>query len=207
MAARSRYEPFADDTKSFVNTEIRFKSDQEDPAKRKKKRDLSALREVIKLLAIVFIVVVFFYYFVRPELPASKKLSGNQSVLALCKWELATWREYQTNGPTFDYSRLTDDQKRRVIMYGLNQDFSIRTNFDWSDASSRKIVIVSSRAYYNGPTLALWNPFLWKPAHAVGYSDGSTGLISMKEYDSLNQEGLASLWSLANDPNFKIFKQ
>ena len=190
-----------------MNTEIRFKSDQPDPVKRKKKRDLNVLREAIKFIAIIFFMVVFFFYFVLPELSPNKKLAGNQSVLALCKWELATWRAYQTNGPTFDYRQLTDDQKRRVIMYGLNQDFSIRTNFAWSAAADRKIVIVSSRTYYSGPTLELWNRFLWSPAHAVGYSDGTTGLISMEQYDSLNLYGFNSLWNLATSPNFKIFKQ
>jgi hypothetical protein len=190
-----------------VNTEIRFKSDQEDSAERKKMRHANGLREAVKAVAIVFIMVTGFYYFVWPELSPNKKLAGNQSVLALCRWELTTWREYQTNSPAFNFHSLTDDQKRRVIMYGLNQDFSIRTNFNWSDAAGRKIVIVSARAYYNGPTLVLWNPFLWKPAHAAGYSDGTTGLISMKQYDSLDLSGFDSLWNLATSPNFKIFKQ
>ena len=92
-------------------------------------------------------------------------------------------------------------------MYGLGQDFSIRTNFIWGSTPTRQIVIVSARVYDNVPVPAPWNIFYRNAAHAVGYSDGTTGLISEAEFDSLNSFGLASLWSLATNPEFKIFKQ
>ncbi len=91
----------------------------------------------------------------------------------------------------------------------MNQDFLIRTNFLWSAATNREIVIVCQRRYDNVPTPAPWNLFHNTPAHAVGYSDGTTGLISPEEFDSLFIYGFTSLWSLATnaDANFKIFKQ
>ena len=168
---------------------------------------MRALRETIKIIAIICVAVAGFYYFILPALAPTQKLAGNQATLAMCRWELTTWRAYQPNSPVFNFHRLTDDQKRRVIMFGLNQDFSIRTNFVWSDAASRNIVIVSARVYDNVPVAAPWNMFWRNPAHAVGYSDGTTGLISQEEFESLNLLGFASLWSLANSPNFKIFKQ
>lgn len=168
---------------------------------------MKALREFIKIVAIVGIAVAAFYFFVLPALDPTKKLAGNRAALAMCRWELTTWRAYQTNSPVFDFHQLTDDQKRRVIMFGLNQDFSIRTNFVWGDEPSRKIVIVSARVYDNVPVPPPWN-LLWRnAAHAVGYSDGTTGLISPEEFDRLNLYGIASLWSLATTPDFKIFKQ
>ena len=142
-----------------------------------------------------------------PVVVPTKKLTGNQAALAMCRWELDTWRDYQTNSPVFDFCQLTDDQKRRVIMFGLSQDFSIRTNFIWSSTPSRKIVIVSARVYDNVPVPPPWNVFYRNAAHAVGYADGTTGLISEAEFDSLNLFGLTSLWNLATMPNFKIFKQ
>jgi hypothetical protein len=168
---------------------------------------MRAVRETIKIIVIVGVAIALFYYVVMPAVAPTNKLAGNQATLAMCRWELATWQAYQTNSPGFNFHQLTDDQKRRVIMFGLNQDFSIRTNFAWSDAAKRKIVIVSSRVYDNVPVPAPWNVFWRNPAHAVGYSDGTTGLISPEEFDSLNQFGFASLWSLATSPNFKIFKQ
>lgn len=190
-----------------MNTEIRFKNEREDSVGRKKNRDLKFSREAIKLIVIVCLAAAGFYYVVLPAVAPTEKLTGNQATLAMCRWELDTWRAYQTNSPIFDFHSLSDDQKRRVIMYGLSQDFSIRTNFVWGSTPSRKIVIVSSRVYDNVPVPSPWN-LLWRnAAHAVGYSDGTTGLISEEEFDGLNLFGLASLWTLANNPDFQIFKQ
>jgi len=168
---------------------------------------MRVLREAIKIIAAVCLVAAVFYFFVLPAVAPTKKLAGNQATLAMCRWELTTWRDYQTNSPVFNFHQLTDDQKRRVIMYGLSQDFSIRTNFVWGSRPTRNIVIVSARVYDNVPVPAPWTMFWRNPAHAVGYSDGTTGLISEEEFASLNLFGFASLWSLATSPDFKVFKQ
>jgi hypothetical protein len=168
---------------------------------------MEKFRAAIKFVAIVFIAVVVYFRFVLPALAPTENLAGNQVTLAMCRWELATWKMYQTNSPVFDFQKLTDDQKRRVIMYGLNQDFSIQPYFVWNDAAHRKIVILSGRLYDNVPTPALWNWFHRNPAHAVGYSDGSTGLISPEHFDRVKSDGYASLWNLTTNPDFKIFKQ
>jgi len=99
---------------------------------------MEKFREVIKYVAIVAIAVVVYFRFVLPALAPTKKLAGNQATLAMCRWELTTWKAYEANSPVFDFKKLTDDQKRRVIMFGLNQDFSIRTYFAWDNASNRK---------------------------------------------------------------------
>ena len=93
---------------------------------------MRAVREIIKIIAILCVAAALFYYVVMPAVAPTNKLAGNQATLAMCRWELTTWRAYQTNSPVFNFHRLTDDQKRRVIMFGLNQDFSIRTNFAWT---------------------------------------------------------------------------
>jgi hypothetical protein len=164
------------------------------------------LRELIKIVAVLGIAAVVFYrYVVVPD----EKPTGNAAVLAMCGWELSAWKGYQANRPRFNFHELSADQKRRVIIYGLNHDLMIRTNFPWSTATNREIVILSQRQFDNVPTPAPWNLFRRNPAHAVGYSDGTTGLISPAEFDSLVIDGLASLWSVATnaDANFKIFKQ
>jgi hypothetical protein len=122
---------------------------------------------------------------------------------------LTAWKSYEANRPDFDFYKLSDDEKRRIIMFGLNEDFLIRTNFAWTDAAGREIVIVSAREFDNVPTPAPWNLFHRNPAHAAGYSDGTRGLISPEEFNNLFLPDFASLWSLATNSssNFKIFKQ
>jgi hypothetical protein len=169
---------------------------------------MKVLRELFKIVAVFFIAAVVFYRFVLPALVPTQNLTGNQSALAMCEWEMTAWRSYEANRPTFDFYRLSDDQKRRIIMFGLNQDFLIKTNFVWGNAANREIVIVCEREFDNVPTPAPWNLFHRNPAHAVGYSDGTRGLISPEQFDNLFLYGLVPLWSLAtnSDSNFKIFK-
>lgn len=167
------------------------------------------LREMIKIVAVFSIAALVFYRFVLPALAPTKNLTGNRSALAMCNWEMTAWKSYQAGRPRFDFYRLSDDQKRRIIMFGLDQDFLVRTNFAWGDAGNREIVIVCARVYDNVPVPAPWTVFYRNPAHAVGYSDGTRGLISTEEFNNLFSYGLVPLWNLAtnSDSHFKIFKQ
>jgi hypothetical protein len=192
-----------------VDTQIRFKNEQKEPARppaRRKPRSLKFLREIFKLAGVLVLVALVFYHY---ELEPAEKPTGNRAMLTMCGWELSSWKMYQANSSRFNFHRLTDDEKRRLIIYGLNDDIIIRTNFLWSAATNREIVILCQRRYDNVPTPAPWNLFRDNPAHAVGYSDGTTGLISPAEFDSLFIYGFTSLWSLATnaDSNFRIFKQ
>jgi hypothetical protein len=166
---------------------------------------MKVLREAIKIVAVLGIAAVIFYRYV---LAPAEKPAGNRAMLAMCEWELTAWKSYQANRPRFDFHKLSDDEKRRVIIFGLDHDFLIRTNFLWGTATNRELVIICERRYDNVPTPAPWNLFHRTPAHAVGYSDGTTGLISPAELDSLFIYGFTSLWSLATnaDSNFRIFK-
>jgi len=64
--------------------------------------------------------------------------------------------------------------------------YLIRTNAVTTfGRSARKVIIVCSRAFNNVPRRRfLKSPF----RHAVGYCDGSTGLISRKEFEALDLE-------------------
>lgn len=174
--------------------------------RRRNQSSTNLLRETVKIIAVLGIAATVFYrYILMPaEMP-----TGNRAMLTMCGWELKTWKLYETNRPRFDFYQLSPDEKRRVILYGLNQDLMIRTNFLWSAATNRELVVVCVRQYDNVPTPAPWNLFYHRPAHAVGYSDGTTGLISPAEFDSLFIYGFTSLWSLATNSssNFHIFKK
>src|SRR6266581_3606249 len=54
-----------------------------------------SLREMIKIVAVVAIAAVVFCEYVVPTLVPTKKLTGNQSMLAMCEWEVAAWKSYQ----------------------------------------------------------------------------------------------------------------
>jgi hypothetical protein len=130
-------------------------------------------------------------------------------MLVFCEWEMTAWKAYEANRPGFNFHKLSDDEKRRVIMYGLNGDFLIRTNFVWGEATNREMVILCTRLFDNVPTPAPWNLFHRNPAHAAGYSDGTTGLVSPEAYNNLVLDDFSSLWSLAtnSNSNFRIFKR
>jgi hypothetical protein len=166
-------------------------------------------RRLFRLAALFVIAGLVYYKFVLPGLVPTQKLSGNQSALAMCGWEMTAWKSYQANRSTFNFHQLSDDEKRRVIMFGLGEDFMIRTNFLWGDDHGRAVVIVSRRVYDNVPTPAPWNLYHRNPAHAAGFSDGTTGLLSPEQFDNLFLYGFVPLWSLATnaDAHFKIFKQ
>jgi hypothetical protein len=177
--------------------------------RRRNNSSKNLLRETIKIAAVFSITGLVFYRFVLPALAPTKNLTGNRSALAMCDWEMTAWKSYEPNRPRFDFYKLSDDQKRRIIMFGLDQDFLVRTNFAWGDAANREIVIVCARVYDNVPVPAPWTVFYRNPAHAVGYSDGTRGLISTEEFNNLFSYGLVPLWTLAtnSDSHFKIFKQ
>jgi len=166
-------------------------------------------RRLIRLAALFAIAGLVFYKYVLPELAPTEHLTGNQSALAMCGWEMTAWKSYQANRSTFNFHQLSDDQKRRIIMFGLGEDFLMRTNFLWGDDNGHAVVIVSQRVYDNVPTPAPWNLYHRNPAHAAGYSDGTTGLLSPEQFDNLLRYGLEPLWSLAtnSNSNFRIFKQ
>ncbi|QEG43371.1 hypothetical protein [Roseimaritima ulvae] len=65
--------------------------------------------------------------------------------------------------------------------------YSIRNPDVAFDPADREVVIVCEQAFENVPQPTVWNLYCRSPAHAVGYSDGSTGLISPAEYRELDR--------------------
>lgn len=79
-------------------------------------------------------------------------------------------------------------------------DFLIKTNLA-GGATLRQVVIVCEKSFDNVPQPSIWNFYRKNPAHAVGYSDGSTGLISLSEFQALDKSGFVPLSSLAPTPH------
>lgn len=64
--------------------------------------------------------------------------------------------------------------------------YSIRNPDAPFDPTDREVVIVCDQEFGNVPQPCVWNLYRRSPAHAVGYSDGSTELISAAEYRELD---------------------
>jgi hypothetical protein len=149
----------------------------------------------IVMLVIAF-GIVFLAMQILPMFAGSRKLRGNQWALVECRSYLEAAGTTKTNNLNFDFSKLSDDDKFHAIFLGRNFDFWAETNFVWGNSSNREIVIVCQTQFDNVHKPDLWNSFWRNPAHAVGYSDGSTGLISSEQYATLNLNGFSSFTNL-----------
>ena len=159
------------------------------------------------LKAAGFILIVFLAAkLFLPTLVKSGKLRGNEFSLQRCESQTRIWKSAEAGAANFDFYKLSNEDKRRVIFMGFKPTFWMKTNFVWGSSSSREIVIVCGQEFDNIPKSA-WTFFLKYPSHAVGYSDGTTALISPEEFTNLNLSGFVSLSILATNSEFNIFKE
>jgi hypothetical protein len=106
----------------------------------------------------------------------------------------------------FEFSKLSNEERHRALCLAIHLDLLVKTNFVWSGTSNRLIVAICPREFDNVPEPILLNLYHKNPAHAVGYSDGTVGLISPTEFTNLNLNGFVSAASLATNSEFNIFK-
>jgi hypothetical protein len=65
-------------------------------------------------------------------------------------------------------------------------------------------VVLCLREFANIPRPTIWNFYHKNPAHAVGYSDGTSGLISPAECTTLNLIGFVPAANLVTNSEFKV---
>jgi hypothetical protein len=150
-------------------------------------------------LAIIFITLIVLTLIS----PISHNARGNKWMLIESRMYLNVVSLAKTNGPNFDFSKLSDEDKIQAIHIASYFDFWIKTNFVWGTSSNQGIVIVCQKQFDNVHKTGFWNSFRRNPAHAVGYSDGSIGLISSEQFTNMNLNGFVTV-----DTNyeFSIFK-
>ena len=165
---------------------------------------MEACRKILKFGAVVVLFALIFSVFL-PSLAMHGKLRGNEFALHRCEWQTRIWTNAEASSANFDFYKLSDEDKRRVIMMGFKPAFLMKTNFVWGNSSSREIVIICGQEFDNVPK-SPWTFFLKYPKHAVGYSDRTVGLISPIEFTNFNLNGFVSLSSLAANSEFNIFK-
>jgi len=155
-------------------------------------------------LVIIFLVIPFL---VSIEFPAvSGKPRGNRLATLDCRFYLNAASSIKTDSSVFEFSKLSNEERHRALILSLDLNLLIKTNFVWATANSnREIVAVCPTLFSNMPQPILLNLYHKNPAHAVGYSDGTTGLISPKEFAGLNLSNFVSAADLATNSEFNIF--
>jgi type II secretory pathway pseudopilin PulG len=155
---------------------------------------------------VVIAVIAIAAALILPQFASTGKLYGNQRALVWFRLQMRDLRNANTNNLAFDFYKLSTEQQKRIVRIGLSFDSWMKTNFDWASGSNRTIVIVSGKQYDNAPQPSIWNFYHKNPAHVVGYSDGTTGLISPQQFTNLNLNGFVSAASLATNSELNIFK-
>ena len=139
-----------------------------------------------------------------PALARPSNCGGNSYALTACKQILIydQWAK-GTNGAMFDLARLeADDQTNlfRVVTshWSPGAGYWLRTN-RLEDKAVKQVVVVCDVCYSNVPQPTIWNFYRQNPAHAVGYLDGTVGLISPAEFKELDRQSFISLTDMATN--------
>jgi hypothetical protein len=126
-----------------------------------------------------------------PAISTPSNCGGNSAALSVCRMCALTVRMGFDGGQgTFDIHNPPEANKSELINICSNHwipdaNFLIKTNVSL-DAEHKTVIIVCDHRYSNVPQPTFWNDYRKNPAHAVGYSDGSTGLITPKQFSELN---------------------
>ena len=163
-------------------------------------------RKALKVIAIIFAVATVFLFFYLPTLTTSGKARGNDLALGECRLYLNAASSIKTNSSLFEFSKLSKEEKHRALCLAVYLDLLVRTNFLWGNGWDHEIVVVCPKEFDNVPQPILLNLYHKNPAHAVGFSDGRTRLISPVEFAKLNLSGFVSTASLTTNSEFNIFK-
>lgn len=142
-----------------------------------------------------------------PALARPSNCGRNSYALYACR-EIALHIQLAaaTNGPVIDlsvidYSDQTNLFRTANSHWTTGADYWVRTN-NRVEMTQKQIIVVCDIAYDNVPQPTLWNFYHRNPAHAVGFSDGTTGLISPVEFTRMDHKSFLNLSALgrANQP-------
>ena len=156
---------------------------------------------VIWILFIALAVVAASFF----RFEGSTNCGGNSAALADVQQYAMLARVYTMEDPdhTFCVTSITMEQRKQIALIGRSPwlpgvRFLVSTNaiHDTQSNHSRRIIIVSDTAFNNVPRRWLLHaPF----TYAVGFSDGTTGLISGEEFAKLNRASFKYLDALYQD--------
>ena len=157
----------------------------------------------ILLTVIAALMVIALTGLLLPVLTKSaSNCGGNSYALAACKdYVMRASLASGKGGREFSIASLGIADREEVARWAKNHwiggaDFLILTN-EVSMRGTQSVLIVCDQPFGNIPQPTVWNLYHKNPAHAVGYSDGSTGLISPLEFAALDLHGFVPLSGLA----------
>src|SRR6266404_1480777 len=137
--------------------------------------------------------------FFKGVLYNSSNCGGNSSALSKCKMVLLSARiEAQDNHGVFDYNSLSAEAQQEFFKgtqshWNPTAKFLIRRGATDTRKKDREIFVICDTAYGNVPQPTFWNLHRQNIAHAVGYADGTTALISPEQFAALNKSQLFEL--------------
>jgi len=130
---------------------------------------------------------------------------GNSGAMNVCKEYSITIRLIQMD-LTNEFNLLELAPTNKAIAANAaqshwipNANFLIKTNIDFKNPGN-ELAIVCATVFDNIPQPTFWNGHRKTPAHAVGYLDGRTELISPKDFKVLDLSSFVSATTLGEAP-------
>jgi len=148
-----------------------------------------------------------------PSLASTGKPTPKQRAYRRC-WDYAKFVNYAATSNQFilDTSKLIDGRTPSAYESGAfhllfsaqdlakqGEDYLIKTNCNTAK-TNREIVIVCEKSFdYDKANASFWNLFKRNYAYAVGYADGSAGIITPTEFTNLDLRGFTDLSQVATN--------
>ena len=137
--------------------------------------------------------------FFKGVLYNTSNCGGNSSALSKCKLVALSARiEAEDNHGVFDYNSLSAEAQQEFVKATQSNwiptaRFLIRRGATEMRQKDREILVICDTAYGNVPQPTFWNLHRQNMAHAVGYADGTTALISPQQFAALDKSEFLAL--------------
>jgi hypothetical protein len=109
---------------------------------------------------------------------------GNSAALSVCR-NFVIDMSSDIDGNYIGYDNISMEklaEARKITAYHWIKGMTYKILKFKASREPKEIVIICNKMYSNVPKPSVYNLFIGSPRHAVGYSDGSIGLITDKEY-------------------------
>ena len=177
------------------------------------KNQMQVRPKFIAMLIIAF-GIVWLIALLLPSLASTGKPTPKQRAYRRCL-DYAKFVEYAATNNQFglDISKLNDGKVSSNYQSGAvvrllfsaqdlakqGEDYLIKTNCNTAKTNHEVIIVCEKPFDYDKANESFWNLFKRNYAHAVGYSDGSAGIISTTEFSNLDLRGFANLSQIATN--------
>jgi hypothetical protein len=140
---------------------------------------------------------------IAPTLSLSSNCGGNSAAMNVCRtftthvWLAAAESDVTVDEPVTLAALLASLSDAEITdatqSHWISAAFLIRDPSKPFQLGTREILIVSDRPYSNVPRPSIFNLYRGNPAHAIGYADGTSGLISPSDFRNLDPSKLVTI--------------